>query len=81
MTARSFTGFELWLQVLRYEPGQQYKPHMDANGRMATILIYLAGTPQTLWMHGRSVQVTRAFNEGFTSALRSWAFSPTDDDA
>eukprot|EP00892_Ulva_mutabilis_P010406 jgi/Ulvmu1/7738/UM039_0046.1 len=30
------------IQVLRYEPGQQYRPHMDANGRMATVLIYLA---------------------------------------
>lgn len=31
------------LQVLRYSPGQRYKQHMDSNGRMCTILIYLTG--------------------------------------
>lgn len=34
---------ELSLQVLRYGEGQRYKPHMDSNGRMCTLLIYLSG--------------------------------------
>lgn len=33
------------MQVLRYAEGQQYRPHMDSNGRMATVLIYLTDTP------------------------------------
>eukprot|EP00892_Ulva_mutabilis_P006527 jgi/Ulvmu1/4246/UM192_0006.1 len=32
------------IQVLRYSPGQKYKKHMDAHGRLATILIYLSDT-------------------------------------
>ena len=36
---------QLPLQVLRYSPGQRYKPHMDAYSRMATVLIYLTGAP------------------------------------
>jgi len=31
------------LQVLRYAPGQQYRPHMDSNGRICTVLVYLVG--------------------------------------
>lgn len=31
------------IQVLRYAEGQQYKPHMDANGRICTVLVYLVG--------------------------------------
>lgn len=33
------------VQVLRYSAGQVYKPHMDANHRMATVLLYLTGVP------------------------------------
>lgn len=33
------------MQVLRYAPGQVYKPHSDANGRICTVLIYLNGAP------------------------------------
>eukprot|EP00892_Ulva_mutabilis_P006532 jgi/Ulvmu1/4250/UM192_0010.1 len=34
------------MQVLRYSPGQNYKQHMDSNGRMATVLIYLTDTEE-----------------------------------
>lgn len=31
------------VQVLRYAPGEDYKVHHDSNGRLVTVLIYLAG--------------------------------------
>jgi hypothetical protein len=33
------------MQVLRYSIGESYKEHMDANGRMCTVLLYLTGMP------------------------------------
>ena len=44
------------MQILRYSPGQMYKPHMDANGRMCTVLVYLTGAPPaTLWPRRRTI--------------------------
>jgi hypothetical protein len=40
-------SFQEDMQVLRYGQGQEYKPHFDGFGRMATVLIYLAGMFQS----------------------------------
>ena len=56
------------MQVLRYSPGQRYKQHMDANGRMCTVLIYLTGP---LSRHER---VDKQHPTAFAVAVTCFAF-------
>jgi hypothetical protein len=51
--------FQEDMQVLRYGQGQEYKPHFDGFGRMATILIYLTGRSYDCFHHCMQLRALR----------------------
>jgi hypothetical protein len=69
-------------QILRYGQGQMYKPHMDSNGRMCTVLIYLTGSPVNfagtllgccILSYLRQVSKLNLKNDAGQELPRSWA--------